>query len=192
MWKQSQIEVIWQNFSVFSRKLLNDLKTWTNHSDYFTSIAEAGAFASDHLWLRTESPKPVSRSGHEVESHHRGVTDFEFQTGNSLTTLQKWSCEVWSWIVTDCLDRVPRTDKTVSLVFIQLGGFWESRKAVFAPSTGRKVITNAWTKCSNSIILDPNLISHIKCDFLTSLTEWPRMYCHLLLSFWTRFSLNES
>ena len=60
-----------------------------NHSDYFTSIAEARAFASDHLWFQTRGPKPVSRSGHEVKSHHRGVTDFEFQTGNSLITLQK-------------------------------------------------------------------------------------------------------
>ena len=38
----------------------------------------------------------ASRSGCETLSHHRGLKDFEFQTGNSLVTLQKWSCEVWS------------------------------------------------------------------------------------------------
>ena len=117
--------------------------TWffrQNHSDYFTSIAEAGAFASDHLWFRTWGPRPVSRSGHEVESHHRGVTDFEFQTGNSLITLQKWSCEVWSWVTTDCIDTLSKTDKTTSLVCNQLGDFWESRKTVFAPCTYHKCL----------------------------------------------------
>ena len=39
----------------------------------------------------------ASRSGCGTLSHHRGLKDFEFQTGNSLITLQKWSCEVWSW-----------------------------------------------------------------------------------------------
>ena len=178
--------MILQNFSLVLYFCFSIL--WTDHSDYFTSIAKAGAFASDHLRFRTRGPKPVSRSGHEVESHHRGVTDFEFQTGNSLITLQKWSCEVWSWLTTDCLDRFLKTDETVSLVFIQLGDSRESRKTVLAPPTGREVIANAWTKCSNSTILDPNLISHFKHDILAIVTEWPRMYCHLLLSFWTRVS----
>ena len=38
----------------------------------------------------------ASRPGCGTVSHHRGLKDFEFQTGNSLITLQKWSCEVWS------------------------------------------------------------------------------------------------
>ena len=38
----------------------------------------------------------ASRSGCGTVSLHRGLKDFEFQTGNSLITLQKWSCEVWS------------------------------------------------------------------------------------------------
>ena len=33
--------------------------------------------------------KTVSRSGNEVLAHHRGLADFEFQTGNSLNILQK-------------------------------------------------------------------------------------------------------
>ena len=41
--------------------------------------------------------RSASRSGCGTVSHHRGLKDFEFQTGNSLITLQKWSCEVWSW-----------------------------------------------------------------------------------------------
>ena len=41
--------------------------------------------------------RSASRSGCGTVSHHRCLKDFEFQTGNSLITLQKWSCEVWSW-----------------------------------------------------------------------------------------------
>ena len=41
--------------------------------------------------------RSASRSGCGTVSHHRGLKDFEFQTGNSFITLQKWSCEVWSW-----------------------------------------------------------------------------------------------
>ena len=35
--------------------------------------------------------RSASRSGCGTVSHHRGLKDFEFQTGNSLITLQKWS-----------------------------------------------------------------------------------------------------
>jgi hypothetical protein len=39
--------------------------------------------------LKNESSRSFSRSGEEVASHHRGLMDFEFQTGNSLIILQK-------------------------------------------------------------------------------------------------------
>ena len=47
--------------------------------------------------------RSASRSGCGTVSHHRGLKDFEFQTGNSLITLQKWSCEVWSWTIASIL-----------------------------------------------------------------------------------------
>ena len=39
-----------------------------------------------------------SRSGLAAQLIIMGWSDSEFQTGNSSITLQKWSCEVWSWL----------------------------------------------------------------------------------------------
>ena len=44
---------------------------------------------SDHQRSKEYILRSASRSGIEDLSHHRGQTDFEFQTGNSLITLQK-------------------------------------------------------------------------------------------------------
>ena len=48
--------------------------------------------------IRELALRSASCSGDETMSRHRGLIDFRFQTGNPLITLQKWSCEVWSWV----------------------------------------------------------------------------------------------
>ena len=68
------------------------------HSDCFSSITanknlQQAIINVQKNWILWTA----SRSGCETMSHHRGLKDLEFQTGNSLITLQKWSCEVWSW-----------------------------------------------------------------------------------------------
>ena len=41
--------------------------------------------------------KTFSRSEGVAKTNHHGLISSEFQTGNLLTILQKWQCEVWSW-----------------------------------------------------------------------------------------------
>ena len=81
------------------------------HSDCFTSIvmsknSKQAIINVQKNWIFWTA----SRSGCETLSHHRGLKDFEFQTGNSLFTLQKWSCEVWS-----C--RIPVSKSTTPCLF---------------------------------------------------------------------------